>query len=282
MWNLLKRMWSIFSFPIPKWPPIQSVDTIDITGRRDDGGVDLIIVASQPIDDSPETLESIRQKVQTYLAVIHTEEFQAEMGNPPRDKIAIILACTFPIHATARSVIAQCKAEAAHKGVSLEVRDSVDATNDTWLPDQPRPEQTVLPLTESDRIRISTHIATVRNIFLSHFGNDHTIPSVTDLNLLQRFYDDGALHKCTQHELESIGVVFGEFLAHNTPLHWITIEWQSERILALKYPYSAVFVFPGGVIAKRYNAGEQIEFVSLYRSVADQVEKMKDDPEYKR
>lgn len=282
MWNLLKRMWSVFSFPIPKWPPIQSVDTIDITGQREDGGVDLIIIASQPIDDSPETLESIRQKVQTYLAVIHTEEFQAEMGNPPRDKIAIILACTFPIHATAHSVIAQCKVAAASKGVSLEIRDSVDATNDSWLPDQPKPEQTMLPLTESDRIRISSHIATVRNIFQVHFGDDHIIPSVTDLNLLQRFYDDGALHKCAQQELDSIGVVFGEFLAHNTPLHWITIEWQSERILALKYPNSAVFVFPDGVIAKRFNAGEQIEFASLYRSIADQVEKMKDDPEYKR
>jgi hypothetical protein len=87
--------------------------------------VDLVIVASQPIDASPETLESIRHKVRTYLAVIGLDEFQAEMGHPPRGKVAILLACEHPIHPAAQAVIEECRASAAARGVRLEVRKSL-------------------------------------------------------------------------------------------------------------------------------------------------------------
>jgi hypothetical protein len=112
-------------FPKPEWPPIQEPDSVDIAGKRRDGGVDLVIVASQPIDDSPETLKSIRHKVRTYLAVIDLEEFQAEMGNPPRDKVAIILACEDPVHPRAQAVIEECRTSAAAAGVRLEVRKTM-------------------------------------------------------------------------------------------------------------------------------------------------------------
>ena len=125
MWNPFRRKPAEEPFPRPRWPPIQALDSVDITGKRRDGGVDLVIVASQPIDDSPETLESIRGKVRTYLTLIGLEEFQAEMGRPPRERVAIILACEHPIHPTAQAVIDECRASAAAQGVRLEVRRSM-------------------------------------------------------------------------------------------------------------------------------------------------------------
>jgi hypothetical protein len=113
------------SFPKPEWPPIQNFNSIDITGKRRDGGVDLVIVASQPIDDSPQTLDSLRRKVGNYLTAIGMEEFQAEMGHPPPEKTAIIIACDHPIHAKATLVIQECQASAAIQGVRLEVRKSM-------------------------------------------------------------------------------------------------------------------------------------------------------------
>ncbi|HJZ55645.1 MAG TPA: DUF6572 domain-containing protein [Gemmataceae bacterium] len=126
MWNPFRRKPAEEPFPKPKWPPIQELDNVDLTGKRRDGGVDLVIVASQPIDDTPETLESIRHKVRTYLAVINLEEFQAEMGHPPRDRVAILLACEHPIHPAAQAVIEECRASAAAQGVRLEVRKSLN------------------------------------------------------------------------------------------------------------------------------------------------------------
>jgi hypothetical protein len=109
-------------FPKPAWPPIQDVESVDITGKRKDGGVDLLIVVSQPLDGSPETLATIRQKVAYYLDVIDLPEFQAEMGHPPRDRTPVIFACDHPIHPRAAVVIAECQAAAAARGVRVVVR----------------------------------------------------------------------------------------------------------------------------------------------------------------
>jgi hypothetical protein len=123
MWNPFRWCNAANRFPKPKWPPIQNLDSLDITGHRKDGGVDLVIMASQPIDDSPETLESLRHKVRTYLKAIDLEGFRAEFAYPPPEKIAIIIACEHPIHPNAQLVINECKAMAAEQKVLLEVRD---------------------------------------------------------------------------------------------------------------------------------------------------------------
>ena len=133
--------------------------------------MDLIIVASQPIDDSPKTLKCIRRKVQTYLTVVELAEFQAEMGHPPLDKTAIILLCEHLIHAKALAVIAQCRVTAAAQGVRLEVRKSPDSAP------IPLPEggnelvESIRPATRADRSRISAQVASVLGLLRSRYGD---------------------------------------------------------------------------------------------------------------
>lgn len=109
-------------FQKPNWPPIQDLDSVDITGKRKDGGIDLFIAVSQPLDGSADTLAAIRQKIGYYLDVIDLPEFQAEMEYPPRDLTTVVLECPFPIHPWAESVIAECQATAAVRGVRIVVR----------------------------------------------------------------------------------------------------------------------------------------------------------------
>jgi hypothetical protein len=125
MWNSFRNESADDGFPKPKWPPIQALDSVDITGKRRDGGLDLVIVVSQPLDDSQTTLESIRRKVENYLIAIGLDEFKAEMGRPPREKTTIIIACEHPIHPKAQSVIEECRNSAGAHGVRLEVRKSM-------------------------------------------------------------------------------------------------------------------------------------------------------------
>jgi hypothetical protein len=44
-------------------PPIQNLDAFDIVGERLDGGVDLVVVCSGPLDDSAEVLGLLRRKL---------------------------------------------------------------------------------------------------------------------------------------------------------------------------------------------------------------------------
>jgi hypothetical protein len=280
MWNLFRRKSAEESFPRPEWPPIQSLDSIDITGNRHDGGVDLVIVASQPIDASPETLESIRRKVATYLTAIGLAEFQAEMGHPPPEKTTIIIACEHPIHPKALTVIAQCRAQAALQGVRLEVRKSIDSTA------LPMPagevEQSIHPASETERQQISAQIAAMMEMLRSRYGDVQLRHTEDDLRLLQRLQDDNALQALREEELQGVGIVFGQVLAAQTPLQWVTVEWQGERVLGLQYPNTTVIVFPGSMIAKRVKRGERVQFASLLSSMMAQVEQLKDDPQYQR
>lgn len=73
--------WRIISTRVPESRvAADQLENVDITGKRPDGGVDLVIVASQPLVDAPDTVNRIRRKVSYYLDVIDLPEFQAEMG----------------------------------------------------------------------------------------------------------------------------------------------------------------------------------------------------------
>ena len=95
---------------------------MDLTGKRNDGGVDLLIVASQPLDAAADTLNRIHCKIAYYLDVIDLPDFQADMEFPPRDRTTIILCCDYPIHPRAAAVIAECQARAGQRGVQLVVQ----------------------------------------------------------------------------------------------------------------------------------------------------------------
>ena len=125
MWNPFRRGKASESPAHGKWPPIQDLDSIDLIGERKDGGVDLVIVASQPLDDSADTCDSIRAKVSCYLTAIGSEAFQMEYGHPPREKTSIILVCDHPIYANASAVIEECKTVAAEQGTRFELRRSM-------------------------------------------------------------------------------------------------------------------------------------------------------------
>jgi hypothetical protein len=143
-------------------------------------------------------------------------------------------------------------------------------------------EDTIRPATDADRASISAHEATVLRMLRARYGNVELRRTHNDLSLLQRLADDDILRRSKYSELESVGVVFGQILATEAPLKWITVELEGERRLALQYPHTTVIVFPATMIAKRIERGEQLDLRGLFVGVVTQVEKMKNDPQYKR
>jgi hypothetical protein len=102
-------------------PPIQNLDRFDLIGERVDGGVDLVVVCSGPLDSSPDTLNRLGCKVRNYLREIASETFRARFGDA---SIAIFLSCAHPVSAAAGGLINVLETEAASQGVTLRlVRD---------------------------------------------------------------------------------------------------------------------------------------------------------------
>ena len=113
----------------------------------------------------------------------------------------------------------------------------------------------------------------------SRYGDVQLRRTEDDLLLLQRLHDDGGLQAGMKAELEAVGIAFGEILAARTLVQWITVEWQGERLPALLHQETAVFVYPGSMIAKRVDRGEPVDFRSLFFSTLARIEQMNSDPE---
>jgi hypothetical protein len=85
--------------------PIQSLDRIDVLGRRKGGGADLVIIVSSFLDDTPEHEHLLRQKIQNYVDTIFSDEFQSNFGSIEESPYTIILKCTAEPHPNMTSFI---------------------------------------------------------------------------------------------------------------------------------------------------------------------------------
>ena len=85
--------------------PIQSLDSIDILGHRKDGGVDLVIIVSSFLDDTPEHEHLLKQKIQNYVDGIFSDELQRKFGSIENTQYTIVLKCTVEPHPNMTSKI---------------------------------------------------------------------------------------------------------------------------------------------------------------------------------
>ena len=69
---------------------IYDVDKVDLMAKRNDGGLDMFIISSDEIDDSPDTQKLLLDKVDNYLGYVNSDEFVAEFPEVSKDKVKII------------------------------------------------------------------------------------------------------------------------------------------------------------------------------------------------
>ncbi len=143
-------------------------------------------------------------------------------------------------------------------------------------------EQKITAPTESDRKQLAERESAVLRLIQARHPDAKLIHDENDLQWLQRLVDEKTLRPNQTYELQSLGLVLGQVFVAQTPLKWIVVEDEFGRDLALQYPNTSVIVFPLTMISKRVEDGRDVEVLALYRTVVTQVDKMKDDPEYKR
>jgi len=109
--------------------PLTDDDTVDVVGVRKDGGIDMVVSAVGPIDDSPETLDLLRRKLQNYIAGATSEEFLRYYGRPLGTRVTIYISCAYPISPAARNVIDQARSRAAQQQISVEVTAAMGSSH---------------------------------------------------------------------------------------------------------------------------------------------------------
>lgn len=106
--------------------PIQNINNIDILGERIDGGVDLIIVASGPLDGSLLTLNSLEEKIKNYASEVSSQAFIEQFGQPDVDKFKIIVVCEYSVDIQILDLLNKLKPYVSSKGAILEIRESME------------------------------------------------------------------------------------------------------------------------------------------------------------
>jgi uncharacterized protein DUF3806 len=84
-----------------------------------------------------------------------------------------------------------------------------------------------------------------------------------DLDLLQRLLDDEVFLPTQTHELQSLGLAFGDAIRKRLGLEWIIADDEYGREPALLQSDSAIVIFPLTMVAKRVEAGERLRLRDL-------------------
>jgi hypothetical protein len=101
--------------------PIQNLDKLDIVGERMDGGLDLVIVASGPLDESPDTLHALRHKILNYLTEAGSPTLRSRYSIRSGAKIRIVVNCQHSISGAAMREIEQLMTTARDANLTLEL-----------------------------------------------------------------------------------------------------------------------------------------------------------------
>lgn len=101
--------------------PIQNLENIDIVGKRNDGGVDLVLVVSRKLLCSDEHLQLLQTKMQNYLSIINCDEFIRDFGNPSPERTAIKIVCVVPPDPGILDVIKQMEPTVRENNASVKV-----------------------------------------------------------------------------------------------------------------------------------------------------------------
>jgi len=107
--------------------PIQNPDAIDAVVRRDDGGVDLLILVSAPLSDTGEHQSLLLDKIDAYLERIESPDFRAEIGEPAPDRTRIVVQCAHPPHPMIRQILQRAVPWVYEHNATLTVRVGSEA-----------------------------------------------------------------------------------------------------------------------------------------------------------
>ncbi len=131
MWDGVARFLRNVGLPTGPFPrnmnfesPIHDPDVIDLVGVRIDGGLDLAIVCSGPLDESDDTLRRLNQKIVAYLREIQSEPIRERFGASDSARIRIVVDCEHAVSAVAEGLINALARQAAMSGVEIALSRS--------------------------------------------------------------------------------------------------------------------------------------------------------------
>jgi hypothetical protein len=256
--------------------PIENLDHIDLIGKRNDGGVDLFVVAAAALDGSEQTRELLRRKIATYVQALHDPGFRQQFGDPSPERTTIVVRCDEDVDPAVLEQLGWLRPWVEAYKARLELRRQ---NSPVPLP-EPSGQLRTSPPSPDEVAELARLEGVVLRLAQARYGDVALLHDETDLHLLQRLLDDGVVGPRHDEELAGLGVVIGQVFVARHRLEWVVTEDLWGRHLALNVPGTTVTVNPLTMLGKRVRRGEKFDVPTLYAGVLEAVERNAKDPDY--
>jgi hypothetical protein len=128
-------------------------------------------------------------------------------------------------------------------------------------------------LEESERIWIEE----ARNWVKGHFTEDEDEKYSTiegKLRVVATILEQQWVEPSETWKLQSLGIAFGDALAQQLMLEWVTIEDEFGRAPAVNYPGTSVLAYPLTMISKRVERGDRVDVWDMFAVVAARIDEI--------
>ena len=130
-------------------------------------------------------------------------------------------------------------------------------------------------LTDEDWRQMEFQRRVARELVMRHLGQELKGDELSDLGLLQRLLDGGAVDPNSTFELQSLGVALGDVMAARLRLSWVIVEDEAGRNRALQLGETNLVTFPVTMISTRVQADLPTDVRKLFDEASERIEAYK-------
>jgi hypothetical protein len=134
---------------------------------------------------------------------------------------------------------------------------------------------TVGDLSIGQRYVLSSQRREVSDLIARRLGVLKLHGNKRDLKVLGDLVDRKVLNKSQVREWQAVGVVFGDILAHEFGLDWVSYEDDIGVSKALRWRKTENYVFPVTMFSKRNQFNEKIDVYAVFDKIAADVDRFK-------
>jgi hypothetical protein len=99
--------------------PLECIDKIDVLSFHNDGSVIMTIITTGYLDDSTDTKDRLFRKVNNYLSMFNSEDFEEQHGQISYDQLTITLVYKQEPHPSIVELVDQLSAQLSEHGIKM-------------------------------------------------------------------------------------------------------------------------------------------------------------------
>jgi len=142
--------------------------------------------------------------------------------------------------------------------------------------DQEQETPTVEELSVGQKYVLDAQRREIKDLIATKLGVMELKGDKRDLDTIQKMVDRNVLRDDQVKQWQSLGVIFGDVLAKEMDLHWVSYTDKQGTSKALQWRDSMNFVFPVTVFSKRVAFGVDIDIHEIYDKIRKDVGKFSD------